>query len=82
MILAAGRLFRISVAAQIGGHHGELVRQSGCHFMPRHVRERIAVHEQKRGSTAAVDRHDARTAGLDFRTGEAFEHPLNALLPV
>ena len=34
MILASGRLFRISVAAQIRSHHGELVSEPRRHLMP------------------------------------------------
>ena len=81
VILAARRLFRIAVAAQVGGDHGELARQPRRDLVPGHVRERIAVHEQQRRSLAAVHRDDARAAGLDLGAGEAFEHRLNALLP-
>jgi hypothetical protein len=80
VVLSAGRLLRIPVAAQIRGDHGELAGQSRRHLMPGDVRERIAVHEQQRRSLAAMHRHDARAAGLDLGASEAFEHHLDALL--
>ena len=70
VVRAARRLFRIAVAAQIGGHHRELAREPRRHLVPGHVRERIAVHEQKRRPLAAVHRHDTRAAGLDFACGK------------
>src|SRR5499427_8457009 len=75
VILAARRLFRIPVAAQVGGDHGEFARQPRRDFVPGQVREWIAVQQQQRGSVAAAHRDDARAAGLDFAAGEAFEHP-------
>src|SRR5262249_40068883 len=80
VIRAARRLFRIPVAAQVGGDHGEFARQARRDLVPGQVRERIPVQQQERRSVAAADRDDARAAGLDFGAGEAFEHPMHVLL--
>src|SRR6516165_10269751 len=74
MIVAAGRLLGIAVAAQVGADHGEFLRQSRRHSMPRKMIERIPVHQQHRRAAAADHRHDARAAGLDIAAFEAVEH--------
>ena len=53
MVVAAGRLFGIAVAAQIGRDHGELARQRRRELVPGQMRERIAVHQQQRRPVAA-----------------------------
>ena len=74
VVLAARRLLGIAVAAQVGGHHGELLGQPRRDLVPGQVRERIAVHQQHRRPLAAVHRDDAGAGGLDLGAGEAFEH--------
>ena len=58
---AARRLLGIAIAAQIGGHYGEFLRQPRGEFVPGQVRERIAVHQQQRRPLAAMHRDDARS---------------------
>ena len=48
VVRAAVRLRAVAVAAQIGRHDGEILRQSRRDLVPHHVGERIAVQEQKR----------------------------------
>src|SRR3974390_1804083 len=79
MIIAARRLLGIAVAAQVGANHGEFLRQSRRHSMPRKMIERIAVHQQHRRTAAADYRHDARTAGLDIAAFETVEHFITSL---
>ena len=74
MVVAAGRLFGIAVAAQIGGDHGEFLGQFRRDLVPRHVTERIAVHQQQRRPLAAMHGDNARATGLDLGAGETFEH--------
>jgi hypothetical protein len=74
MVVAAGRLFGIAIAAQIGGHHSEFARQGGRHLQPGQMVERIAVHQQQRRPTAAGNGNDARAAGLDLGTLKTFQH--------
>lgn len=50
MILAAGRFFGITVAAQVGADDGEIARQGRRNFVPRQMIEGIAVHQQQRRS--------------------------------
>jgi hypothetical protein len=73
---AAGRLFRVPVAAQVRGHDRELARQTRCDLVPGQVREGVAVQQQQRRSLAPVHRENARAAGLDLGASEAFEHRL------
>jgi hydroxyethylthiazole kinase-like sugar kinase family protein len=47
MIVAAGRLFGIAIAAQVGANDGEFLAPAcGATFCPVHMVERIAVHQQ------------------------------------
>ena len=45
MVRPPRRLFRISVATQVGGDNGEFARQARRDLVPGEVRERIAVHQ-------------------------------------
>jgi hypothetical protein len=74
VILAARRLFRIPVTAQIGRYHGEIPREPRRDFVPGEMRERIAMHEQERRPAAAGERDNPRAAGLYLTAGEAVEH--------
>jgi hypothetical protein len=38
------------------------------------MRERVAMHQQKRRTVAALDRDDAGAAGLDLGAGKALHH--------
>src|SRR6185437_5302531 len=81
MVAAAGRLLGIAVAAQISANHGEFARQRGRDLEPRQMRERIAMHQQQRRSTAADDGYDARAVGFDVATLEAFHLHGNSKMP-
>ena len=74
MVRAAGRFFRVAVAAQIGGHDRELGSEARSDFVPGQMREGVAVHEQERRTGAAMHRDDAGAARLYLTTDEAFEH--------
>ena len=74
VIVAARRLLRVAVAAQVGADDGEVLRQPRRELVPGRVRERIAVHQQQRRPAAAMHRDDARAGGLDVGAREAFEH--------
>ena len=62
VVVAARRLLGIAIAAQVGGDHGEVLRQPRREFLPRQMAERIAMHEQKRRPAAAMHGDDARAA--------------------
>src|SRR5579872_1024084 len=68
MCLVAWGLIAVAVAAQIGCHDSEVLRQHRRDFVPHHVRLRIAVKKQKR-RTAATD------SGIDVKTVCAGEAP-------
>ena len=72
----AARLAAVAVAAQIGGHHGVILRQQRRDDMPVHVREWVAVQKQQGRAVAADDAvdFDLRVAGLDVELFEAFVH--------
>src|SRR4029078_3470850 len=74
MVLAAGRLFGIAIAAQVGADDGEIARQRWRNFVPRQMIERVAVHQQHRRSRTANHRDNTRALGLDFGASEAVEH--------
>ena len=78
VVVAARRLFGIAIAAQIGGDHGEVLRQPWREFPPGQMAERIAVHEQQRRPAAAMHSDDARARGLDLGAGKAFEEHLSS----
>ena len=82
MILAAGRLFGIAVAAQVGAHDGEIARQRRRNLVPRQMIERIAVHQQQRRAGATDHGDDARAFGLDFGSFEAVEHAASVYMTV
>ena len=83
MVVAAGRLLGIAVAAQVGRDDGEFAREPRRDLVPGQMGKRIAVHQQQRRPAAAVHRHDTGAAGGDFSAGEIFEHEasLNFLSP-
>ena len=74
MVVAAGWLLRVPIAAQIGRHHGEFLREPRRKLVPGEVCERVAVHEQHGRPFAAVHRDDARAGGPDLGAGKAFHH--------
>ena len=74
VLVAAGRLREVAIAAQIGRDHGELLREPRRELVPGQMRERIAVQQQQRRPLAAVQGDDARPAGVDLGAGEAFHH--------
>src|SRR3954454_2267456 len=78
VVVAARRLLGIAVAAQVGAHHGELLRQPRRDAVPVDVGERIAVHQQHRRSFAAVHGDDARARRLDLGAGEVFEKHMHS----
>ena len=48
------RFGAVTVAAQVGGHDGEMPRKARCDKMPVHMGQRVAVQEQH-GRSAAAD---------------------------
>jgi len=74
VVCPARRLFRISIAAQVGGDNGELACQARRDFVPGQVREWVAVHQEQWRPLAATHGHDARAAGLDLGADEPLEH--------
>ena len=62
---AAGLLGRggaVAIAAQVGGHDVEVLRQPRRDRMPGDVRERVAMQQQQRRAAAAMAQADARAA--------------------
>src|SRR5262249_56349993 len=53
MVRPARRLFRISIAAQVSGDKGEFACQARRDFVPRKMREWIAMQQEQRRSLAA-----------------------------
>jgi hypothetical protein len=73
MVFATGRLFGIAVPAQISRHNGKLAGQRRRDLVPVQMIERVAVHQQDRGSLATCHGDDTGAAGLDLGSREAFE---------
>ena len=78
VIRQPARLGTVAVAAQVGRHHGEALRQAVGQPMPGMMRQRIAVQQEQGGAAAAVAHIDL-DAGIgcgDPRPGKSFEsHP-------
>jgi hypothetical protein len=56
--LAAVRLRRVAVAAQIAAHDGEALREARRDGVPHRVRLRVAVQQEQRRAAAADDAVD------------------------
>jgi hypothetical protein len=80
VIRLARRLLGVAVTAQVGRHHGELLREARRELVPRQMRERVAVQQQQGGTIAPMHRHDPRAGGLDLAAGEAVEQHGGRLL--
>jgi hypothetical protein len=65
VIVSAGRLRAVSVAAQVGGDDGEALGEPRRDLVPHEVRLRVAVKEQQRRAGAAADEVDLRLARRD-----------------
>src|SRR5262245_48215945 len=74
MILTARRLFRIAIATQIGSDNCKFAGQSRRDLVPVQMVERVAMQQQNRRPMPTCHGDDARAAGFDFRSLEAFEH--------
>ena len=78
------RFGAVTVAAQVGGHDGEMLRKARCDKMPVHMGQRVAVQEQHGRSAAAdhpVDLH-LGVARLDIEGTESIEHVLTPFLGI
>ena len=69
------RLAAVSVAAQVRGHDGKLLREARSELVPHDVRLGDAVQQQGWRAIAAVPHPDQRLAGVDHRLLEPLEHP-------
>ncbi|MNC92075.1 hypothetical protein D3C83_84390 [compost metagenome] len=70
------RLAAVAVAAQVGRHHGEILREALADDVPGHMSQRVAVEQQQRRTFAAHAPNDPALgiAGLDLELPEALEH--------
>jgi len=59
------RLRTVAVAAQVGDHQREVLRQSRRHLAPHHMRLRIAVQQEQRRPAATRHQVDFGTGGGD-----------------
>jgi hypothetical protein len=66
MALAAVRLCRVAIAAQIRRDHGEALGQPGRDLVPGEVRLRVAVQQQERRPAPACRKVDTGACGLDI----------------
>src|SRR5437764_806223 len=64
----------VPVAAQIGGHDGEVLGQPVGDLVPGDVRERVTVQQQQRWPVAAASESYLRSGGLEITDGESLEH--------
>jgi hypothetical protein len=82
VVRGCGRLAAPAVAAQVGGDHGELLRQPRRHGVPHHVGLRVPVEQQERRAAPAMADADHRLPGIDQRELEPIEHWLPPERPV
>jgi hypothetical protein len=79
MVGCRRRLRALSVPAQVGGDHGEILCETRRDEIPHGVCLRVTVQEEKRRPAATVAHTDGGLAGVEKRKLEALEHaPMNA----
>src|SRR4051794_13210333 len=74
MIVGRCRYGALTVPAQIGSDHGEMVGQRRCNQMPHCARLRMPVQEQERRPRASDPDTDDCLASLDELLGESLKH--------
>src|SRR6516225_826976 len=70
----------VAITAQIGCDDMKTLGQAWGDLVPGDMGQRDAVQQPQRRAVAAVPQMDSCAAGLDFRAGEALEHPLSPVL--
>ena len=66
LVVGGGRrLGAVAVAAQVGDHHAEVLRQARRHQVPHHLGLRKAMQQQERRTVAAMSNVDDRLSGVD-----------------
>ena len=70
----SGRANRIAVAAQIHQHHGEFLCQRIGHGMPHHMRLRMPMHQQQRGTGPTPQRVQDSGRAFDITGNKRLKH--------
>ena len=74
MVGVAGGLAAVAIAAQVGGHDGEIRGQPGGDLVPHRMGLRVAVQQQERRAAAAFDQVDGIGAGVHLQPFKALKH--------